>query len=99
MTNKAQISNVFDRTPDFQPLRMNFDKAKKPGQPGNQRFVERFVERFVVHSDVGDFPAQFSYSIASSSSCMFTRCISFAVMLRTDNECGHRLTWSLEVWP
>ncbi len=38
------------------------------------------------------FPPQFSDSIASSSSCMFTRCISFTVMLRTDNECGHRLT-------
>ena len=45
------------------------------------------------------FPPQFSYSIASSSSCMFTRCVSFTVMLRTDNECGPRLIRSLEVWP
>jgi hypothetical protein len=43
------------------------------------------------------FPLQFSYSIASCSSYMFTRCISFTVILRTDNECGHRLTQSLEV--
>ena len=48
------------------------------------------------------FPSLFSYSIASSfstSSWMITRCISFTVMLRTDSECGHRLTRSLEVLP
>jgi hypothetical protein len=37
------------------------------------------------------FPPQFSYSIASSSSYMFARCISVTVMLRTDSESGRRL--------
>jgi hypothetical protein len=48
------------------------------------------------------FPHLFSYSIASSfftSSCMFTRCISFTVMLRTESECGHRLMWLAKVLP
>lgn len=43
------------------------------------------------------FPPQFSYSIASSSRRIFTGCISFTVMLRTDNQSGHGLTMFLEV--
>ena len=52
-----------------------------------------------VHSGLGDFPAPVLLLDCLILKLHVTRCVSFAVMLRTDNECGPRLIRSLEVWP